>query len=864
MNEGLPENLKERVLPLYLKIILLVLAVVILFEGFLLLGFQKGDLSFTLKENKYGLKLDQKVAVKLTNQLTFGQKHNNKFFVWDTKTWHEDVKNVEIEFVDTPQPYGVVINSPDPGKTLSSFNNGYNNKKLLLKIQVADSVVGQDISDLKNIYTDAIMRALFFSKSPDFIQDSTSQEKVNTAVLNQIESGQPLLLLSNTNPINNTINQIEDLISFLKPGSFAVKAAGCYGTYECGTSRSTTTKTCMRDGDVISGSCATKVCGASCGIGGTCVCNTIYWCDGTESGPQPCGGDASSCTGLRCSTSGSCTYSNACTWDSSNPTCSQCGTYPSCYNVYCDSNKCAYGCSSSTCDGGVCNSPPATTPPTPVPTTPPVNNPLGYHDSSACDFSYGWACDADNYSQPLDIHFYADGPYGTGTYIGFTTANVLAEAGVAAACGGNAYHRFNFVTPESLKDGNLHTIYAYAINIGSGTNVLLNQTPKSITCSVPVANCRNLSGTTSMYVGETGTFTATYENGTGPVTTEGLAIYQEGQCEPNTPAYWTQIFEAAGSKSFNWVPSAAGTYDVVCRAWNDGISECRGRCYFGTPPIYQCAGPNTTMKVTVLAPMLAWWQVKDADILANGDVRSAVPASSYFNLVGSGGFPGVVTYSGTTNLTSTNVSTTKWLAKTAYSSNKVYGSGYFVNSIPSGATINNVSATTVPGSYFETGGAAYNGYYWYVYDGAANGGINLTISSPASLGSRKVILIVKNASLNISGGISLTKGSGFFLGVTSGNINISTSVGGGGSANLQGIFIADGVFNTGTGGTKTDSQLWIRGTVAGYGGVNLQRDLGNTNNSTTPAEFFEYAPDLELLFPVDLASQVTNWREIAP
>jgi len=105
MNEGLPENLKERVLPLYLKIILLVLAVVILFEGFLLLGFQKGDLSFTLKENKYGLKLDQKVAVKLTNQLTFGQKHNNKFFVWDTKTWHEDVKNVEIEFVDTPQPY---------------------------------------------------------------------------------------------------------------------------------------------------------------------------------------------------------------------------------------------------------------------------------------------------------------------------------------------------------------------------------------------------------------------------------------------------------------------------------------------------------------------------------------------------------------------------------------------------------------------------------------------------------------------------------------------------------------------------------------------------------------------------------------
>jgi len=270
------------------------------------------------------------------------------------------------------------------------------------------------------------------------------------------------------------------------------------------------------------------------------------------------------------------------------------------------------------------------------------------------------------------------------------------------------------------------------------------------------------------------------------------------------------------------------------------------------------------MKVTVLAPTLAWWQVKDADVLANGDVRSSVPTSLYFNLAGGGGFPGVVAYSGTTNLTSTNVSTTKWLAKTAYSSNKVYGSGYFVNSIPSGATINNVTATSVPGSFFESGGTAYNGYYWYVYDGAAYGGINLTISSPASLGARKVILIVKNAGLNISGNISLTKGSGFFLGVTSGNINVNSGVGGGATANLQGIYIADGTFNSGTGGTKTDSQLWVRGTVAGYGGINLQRDLGNVNNSTKPGEFFEYAPDLELLFPIELATQITNWREIAP
>lgn len=383
-----------------------------------------------------------------------------------------------------------------------------------------------------------------------------------------------------------------------------------------------------------------------------------------------------------------------------------------------------------------------------------------------------------------------------------------------------------------------------------------------------VPNCKNLTGPTSLYVGETGTFTATYEDGTGSIDQRGLAIYSEGQCEPNTSAYWNRIDGGPGTQSFNWVPSAAGTYDVDCRAWDAGVSECRGRCY-GIAPYYtyQCVGTGggatTTRKVTVLSPVLSWWQVKDSDILANGDVRSNVPASNYFDLAGSGGFPGVPIFSGATNLTSTNVSAKKWMAKTSYVSNKVYGSSYFINLIPAGATINNVTSTSVPGSFFASGGTAYNGYYWYVYDGAANGGVDLTITSGASLGARKVILIVKNANLNLQGNINLTKGSGFFLGITSGNLNVSPTVGGAGP-NLEGIYIADGTFSSGTGGTKTDSQLSVRGTVAAYGGINLQRDLGNVNNSTTPAEYFEYAPDLELLFPKELATRVTNWREVAP
>ena len=57
-------------------------------------------------------------------------------------------------------------------------------------------------------------------------------------------------------------------------------------------------------------------------------------------------------------------------------------------------------------------------------------------------------------------------------------------------------------------------------------------------------------------------------------------------------------------------------------------------------------------------------------------------------------------------------------------------------------------------------------------------------------------------------------------------------------------------------------QLHIRGSIAGYAGVVLERDL--TDNSVTPAEFFEYGPDLLFTFPRDLTSRKYKWKEIAP
>ena len=250
-----------------------------------------------------------------------------------------------------------------------------------------------------------------------------------------------------------------------------------------------------------------------------------------------------------------------------------------------------------------------------------------------------------------------------------------------------------------------------------------------------------------------------------------------------------------------------------------------------------------------------WWQTKDGDVTTNGDLTSVIPSGQYFGLAGGGGYSGVPAYGGTTSLTTSSVSEDGWLVNSAYSSAKLYNSIYFANAVPSEVTVNSLPSNSVAGSFFESGGEESFGYYWYEYD-ATTTHLDLTIISGMNLGSRKVILIVKGANLNLGGNINLTDGEGFFLGVTSGNMVVSPEV-----TSLEGIYVSDGSFSTGTLGAGSDSQLWVRGTIAGFGGISLQRDL---SVNTTSAELFEYAPDQDLLFPAKLGARPNNWREVAP
>lgn len=124
----------------------------------------------------------------------------------------------------------------------------------------------------------------------------------------------------------------------------------------------------------------------------------------------------------------------------------------------------------------------------PSPSTSPANTPpTGYLDSANCTQLGGWTCDPDDYSSALLVHFYKDGPAGSGgIYVGNTLANT-PRPDIASVCGGNANHGFSVPTFSSLKDGNPHTLYAYAINTPTGLNPVLNNWPdpgpKVITCN---------------------------------------------------------------------------------------------------------------------------------------------------------------------------------------------------------------------------------------------------------------------------------------------------------------------------------------------------------------------------------------------
>jgi hypothetical protein len=207
--------------------------------------------------------------------------------------------------------------------------------------------------------------------------------------------------------------------------------------------------------------------------------------------------------------------------------------------------------------------------------------PKGFHDGATCSLINGWTCDPNNYSLPLNVDFYYDGPDGSGgKWLGSTTANVTREAAVGAQCGGNSAHGFNFTPPSSVIDGNIHSIYAYPINIDSsgnptGNNPPLSGTPKTLgPCAFSISGfVYTDTNKNTKYDPQPPTNESLY---TGPVKLTGTACL-------NGTAPCTSFTTVANNGNFNTgINLPAGEYIVKLTSVPDSSYSIFGNSYIVT------------------------------------------------------------------------------------------------------------------------------------------------------------------------------------------------------------------------------------------------------------------------------------------
>jgi len=100
-----------------------------------------------------------------------------------------------------------------------------------------------------------------------------------------------------------------------------------------------------------------------------------------------------------------------------------------------------------------------------------------------------------------------------------------------------------------------------------------------------------------------------------------------------------------------------------------------------------------------------------------------------------------------------------------------------------------------------------------------------------------------------------------FVGTPTSSKDLSITV-----TTIDGFFIANGAFSSGTGGAHSDQQLFVNGAIIAHGGVNLQRDLGPGlgKNDDTPAEQIIFQPRYLVDFADLLGAPIYSWKEVAP
>jgi hypothetical protein len=166
-----------------------------------------------------------------------------------------------------------------------------------------------------------------------------------------------------------------------------------------------------------------------------------------------------------------------------------------------------------------------------------------------------------------------------------------------------------------------------------------------------------------------------------------------------------------------------------------------------------------------------------------------------------------------------------------------------------------------------------------------SGNLSIDETNPWYLGNEEQIVVFVDGNLTLNdttGGENrlttvATGGDGFLMFIISGNMTITSQVGydniyaqasAPDIANVEGVFVTDGIFTVEGVTGVTDKKFIGAGTFVGWSGVDLQRSfadgtLPNLDNNA-PAESFIFRPDFIINAPRSIKSSQQTWREIAP
>jgi len=135
------------------------------------------------------------------------------------------------------------------------------------------------------------------------------------------------------------------------------------------------------------------------------------------------------------------------------------------------------------------------------------------------------------------------------------------------------------------------------------------------------ANCSSVNGPTTVFIGDTATFTASYTNSAANLTTASMYAYTNSCL--GTSLTQQSGGPGQGNYSFNWTPSTTGNYIVYCKA-DSSSTACVGyNACVGSPPNYSCTGPNTSLSVTVISAG-PWYKLKNTSLYKIGDFENGV------------------------------------------------------------------------------------------------------------------------------------------------------------------------------------------------------------------------------------------------